>query len=78
MKYQVGIYNAYLNKHEYIGLDYDKETLKLLHDKQEKQMLMLDKEAREYVARVKQKDAKVESIRSRQRAMSKTNVQIIW
>merc|ERR1712062_58693 len=47
------------------------ETMKLLHDKQEKQMLMLDKEAREYVARVKQKDAKVESIRSRQRAMTK-------
>merc|ERR1712131_448064 len=30
------------------GLDYDRETMKLLLDKQEKQILLLDKEARQY------------------------------
>ena len=53
------------------GLDYDAQTLKLLHGKEEKQMIMLDKEAREYSNKIKLKDAKVEQLRNRQRAMSK-------
>ena len=60
-----------MTKTKKIGLDYDAQTLKLLHGKAEKQIIMLDKEAREYSNKIKIKDAKVEQLRNRQRAMSK-------
>ena len=53
------------------GLDKDHRTLRLLHERQEKHLRLLDKEAREYTAKVRQKDAKVGEIRQRQRLMAK-------
>ena len=52
------------------GLDYDHATIRLMHEQQEKQLLLLDKEARDYTNKVRQKDQKVIDIRERQRLMS--------
>ena len=58
------------------GLDYDRETMKLLLDKQEKQMLFLDKEARQYATKVRQKDRHVADTRERQRMMGEYNPRV--
>merc|ERR1719285_525264 len=53
------------------GIDHDQRTLKMLHDRQDKHLKLLDKEAREYRDKVRQKDAKVAEIRERQRIMAR-------
>jgi len=46
--------------------------MKLLLDKQEKQILLLDKEARQYASKVRQKDQNIADTRERQRMMGKS------
>ena len=49
------------------GMDHDQRTMRLLHERQAKHLQLLDKEAKDYTAKVRQKDAKVAQVRERQR-----------
>lgn len=51
--------------------------MKLLLDKQEKQILLLDKEARQYASKVRQKDQNIADTRERQRMMGKSLFNIL-